>query len=443
MLKVVTENKLKFIAIHLAIGILATFSFFPKLYGISIFAIGFVIVALSSNQKEEALVISSYIVGVEVFLRMIQGTITYETGKYGVMVFLVIGMLVGPTKQKPTISYIIYILLLLISIVFTQVPEGESIKNAIVFNLSGPIALGVSALYLYKRPISFSQLKDILFFMCLPVFSMVMYIYYRTPDLSEIVFGGVASFETSGGFGPNQVATAIGVGMFVVAVFLFLKIKLSGFVLLDALFLAYFTYRGLLTFSRGGIITGGFAFVIFAIFIILYRKGSFQTIFKYLAISSFFLLGVWLYTSDVTGGMLDNRYAGKNARGIQQEDVTSGRGDILEMQFESFKEAPLFGIGVGNGKYKRQYSGEDVTAASHNEVGRLIEEHGLLGVIILVMLFAIPIAHFRGSNNFQKAFIVSFFFFWFLTINHSAMRVAFPGFIYGLCLIIITDDGSA
>ena len=440
MLKTITNNKLLFIAIHIVIGFLATFSFFPKLFGISVFAIAFLSVIISSNNNEEALLFAGYITGVEVFLRMVKGTISFEMGKYGVIFILLIGLFIGPQKQKISLTFFIYILLLLLGIVFTQVPEGESLRKAIVFNLSGPMVLGFSALYLYKRPISKSQLLELLFLALLPVFSMVTYMYFRTPDLKEIVFGGGSLGETSGGFGPNQVATILGVGIFILAAFLLLKVKLTGFVILDALFLMYFTYRGLLTFSRGGIVTAAIAFGVFSVFIMLYQKGSFTSIFKYILIGGVFISAVWIYTSDVTGGMLNNRYTGRNASGDKKRDATSGRGEIFQMQLESFYEAPLVGIGVGNGKYKRQLSGRKVTAASHNEVSRLIEEHGSLGIVMLLMLLFIPLSHFFQSTNYQRAFIGAFYLFWFLTINHSAMRIAFPGFIYALSLIQIIDD---
>ena len=423
MLKVVTNNRLLFIGIHVVIGFLAASSTFSKLFGAFIITVGLVIVVLSSNKKEEALLISSYIVGLEVFLRMTKGTISYEMGKYGVALFLIVGMLVGETKQKLSVAYFLYILLLLLGIVFTQVPEGESIRKAITFNLSGPIVLGICALYLYKRPIEFSELKQILFFLLLPIFSMVSYMYFRTPNLREMVFGTGSNFDTSGGFGPNQVSTILGLGMFVLAVFLYMKIKVTGFIILDALFLAYFTYRGLLTFSRGGVLTAG--------------VGSIKLIIKYLFISSFFIFGIWLYTSNITGGMIDNRYAGKDRTG-KKKDVSSGRLGVFTSQLESFKEAPLFGIGVGNGKYKREKKGELITT-SHNEVSRIIEEHGLIGVILLIILIYIPMVHFKNANNFQRGFILSFFVFWFLTVNHSAMRIGFPGFIYALSLIHIRD----
>ena len=155
----------------------------------------------------------------------------------------------------------------------------------------------------------------------------------------------------------------------------------------------------------------------------------------------FFILAIWIYTSNITGGMLDNRYAGKNAIGVQK-DITTGRVDILETQGLNFLDNPL-GIGVGNGKYERMNSTKKVTAASHNEVGRLLEEHGIIGLILLIVLTTIPLFNFIRGDMYQRAFIIAFYSIWFLTINHSAMRIALPGFIYALSLIKITDYEDA
>ncbi len=395
---------------------------------------------MSKNRNEEALYLISYLVGVEVFMRMSGGTLLYETGKYGLILFALLGLLLGQVKQKATVSFLIYMLLLLIGIMFTQTPQGESIRKAVVFNLSGPITLGIFALYCYKRTITITQLKELLFMCLLPMFAMIGYIYFRTPSLEELVFNTSSNFDTSGGFGPNQVATIIGFGVFILGVFLFIRVSLSFYIFLDAIFLAYFTYRGLLTFSRGGMITAAVGFLFFAVFMFLFQKVTFAKISKYIFIVLFLFLGIWLYTSNITGGMIDNRYAGKNASGIKKKDATAGRGKLFEAQIESFYESPIFGIGVGNGKYKRLESGEKITAASHNEASRLIEEHGLLGIISLLILLIVPLPGIYFGNNYQRAFLISFFIFWFLTINHSAMRIAFPAFVYGLSLIRITPD---
>ena len=441
MINKILGNKFLFIGIHLFLGFLVTFLPIAKIYTILIFIVGALIIYTTRNKNEEALYLAGYLVGAEVFIRMTGGTLLYETGKYGLMIFILMGLFMGPSKHKQTVSFIVYIMLLLIGIAFTQVPLGESIRKAIAFNLSGPVTLGIFAVYCYKRPIKISQLNELLFMCLLPTFAMISYIYFRTPNLEEMVFGTLSNFDMSGGFGPNQVATMIGFGAFILAAFLFVRVNLSVYIFLDAIFLAYFIYRGLLTFSRGGMITATIAFIFFAIFMFSFQKVTLVKISKYVFVTLILFLGVWLYTSNVTGGMIDNRYAGENSKGVKKKDITAGRVDIIESQLDNFYESPIFGIGVGNGKYNRLESGKHITAASHNEASRLIEEHGLFGIVALLILLITPLENMYFSNNYQRAFLIAFYVFWFLTINHSAMRIAFPAFVYGLSLIrIIPDD---
>ena len=439
MIKFILNNRLLFLGVHIIIGYLSTFSFFPKVFTGIIFLIAIPLIFINNNKNEEALVFSAYLVSAEVFLRMTKGFILYETGKYGVILFLLLGIFVGRFKQKFSVSLFFYLLLLLLGIVFTRVPEGEYIRKAIAFNLSGPFVLGIAGLYFYKRLIFKEDLLNTLFFMLLPLISMITYLFFYTPNLREIVFGGVANFATSGGFGPNQVSTALGLGVFIISVLILLKKRITGYVLLDVFVLLYFVYRALLTFSRGGLITGIVAIISFVLFYSLFKKVSLRAFISYTGLTVVFIVSIWLYTSNITGGMLDNRYAGKNAKGVLKKDITSGRGAILNEQIASFVDNPL-GIGVGNGKYKRQGAIGHVTAASHNEVGRLIEEHGIIGFIILLLLLVLPLLNFWVGDNYNRAFTTAFYIFWFLTINHSAMRIAFPGFIYGLSLINITYE---
>jgi hypothetical protein len=442
MLNRIIENKLLLIAIHILIGFLATFSFFPKIFGFICILVPIIYLISQKNFNEEALIFSAYIVGAEVFLRMTDAFILYETGKYAVIIFLTIGFFFGRFNQKFGVQFLFYLLLLFIGIFFTRVPEGESIRKAIVFNLSGPLVLGVSAIYFYKRLITKKNLLDSLFCMLLPLFSTVTYLYFRTPDLKEIIFNGSANYSASGGFGPNQVATAIGLGIFLIVVFILMKKKITGFIVLDTLFLVYFIYRGLLTFSRGGILTGIIALIVFSVFFFISNKNSLQTFVKYFTVAITFSVAIWVYTSGITGGMLDNRYTGKNASGVEKADITSGRIDILQIQIQNFILNPI-GIGVGNGKYNRELLDNQVTATSHNEAGRLIEEHGIFGLIILIGLLTIPLFNIWFSNNYQRSFLIAFYLIWFLTINHSAMRIALPGFIYALSLIKIVEDERA
>ena len=116
MLEKLLNNKLLLIAIHIVIGFLATFSWFPKIFGVVIISISIVLIVVFKNQNEEALLFSSYLVGAEVFIRMTKGFILYETGKYGVILFLSLGIILGPFKQRFSLQFIFYLLLLFHSI---------------------------------------------------------------------------------------------------------------------------------------------------------------------------------------------------------------------------------------------------------------------------------------------------------------------------------------
>jgi O-antigen ligase len=272
--------------------------------------------------------------------------------------------------------------------------------------------------------------------MLLPIISMLALLYFRTPSVSEIAFGGGASFEASGGYGPNQVATILGVGAFIVGVHLFFKRRIFMLFSIDIILFTYLIYRGLLTFSRGGMITAILAISVFTYYYILSRKNKILNLAKYSGLVVMFGIALFVYTSNATGGMLENRYANKNASGKEKADITTGRATLLVSEMSAFLDHPFFGVGVGGGKFYRLEELE-IQAASHNEMGRLIGEHGLIGIVALFLLITVPVRHMFKQPYLARAFLASFLIFWFLTINHSAMRIAFPGFIYGLSVAII------
>jgi hypothetical protein len=70
-------------------------------------------------------------------------------------------------------------------------------------------------------------------------------------------------------------------------------------------------------------------------------------------------------------------------------------------------------------------------AASHDEITRMLAEHGSLKWLLI--LFITPLILFL-ENKFNL-FLLCFLAFWFLTINHAAMRTAIPAFVYSLSLL--------
>ena len=430
-----TSQYLKFVIIHLLIG-LVVFLVPPisKVYAITIILVGFRYVILRKNANNEALYVAAYIVGAEVFLRMTQGNIFEQYAKYGVMGILIIGMFFRGFS-KNAIMYWIFGLLLLPGVIygFFTLNFETDIRKAITFNIIGPITLTVSAIYCYQRIVTFQQIKNIIDMLAYPLMATLVYMYLYTPDIKAVVTNTQSNFETSGGFGPNQVSTILGLGIFLFFIKVILNSKTIGIRNINIFFFLFITFRGIVTFSRGGVITGFVMIIIVVILLLVFTRSQGKSKVVSLVVFGLIALsGVWAYSSIQTSGLIDKRYANKDAKGRVKESKLTGREKLIESEFNMFLDNPIFGIGVGKNKeYREETTG--IEAASHNEITRMLAEHGMFGLFGLIILLVTPMVLYL--NNKQNIFVFSFVVFWLLTINHAAMRLAAPAFVYALSLL--------
>lgn len=432
----------KLLVFHAFLG-LAVFAFKPLAivyFLVMTVFFGYKIITVSKKNKAfYVLLACAYVVGIEVFLRMNNGTFFYEASKYLIIVFILMGMFSSSFNSRALI-FVIYIMLLLpgIFVAVSNMGFETNIRKAIAFNLSGPICLGISAIFCYRRKLSLKQVKIILAAFLLPLVSMSVYLFFYTPNLQDAITGTGSNYETSGGFGPNQVATVLGIGMFVLTTRFFMTRETMLLKVLDLMMLGFLSFRAIVTFSRGGVFT---ALIMIAFFMLLYylkvninsKKRILRSVLVFLAMSFF----IWMVSSIQTGGFIDKRYANEDAAGNEKEDLTTGRTDLVAFEINEFLDHPFLGIGVGKVKENR-FNETGVLAASHNELSRIIAEHGLMGIFAFLILLIVPLVlRFRDKTNL---FFYSFYLFWFLTINHSSMRIAAPAFIYALCLLNITYE---
>jgi O-Antigen ligase len=402
-------------------------------------AVGYFLIRifLSGNKKDEVLLAAAYITGFEVFSRMTGGAFTYEFAKYAVILFLVIGMFYRGFRKKSW-PYVLYLFLLVPGILFSAInlDYGTDIFNAVSFNLSGPFSLGIAALYCYDRKMPQKRIEEIMVAVLLPIISMAAYLYIYTPNIRDVLTGTQSNFAASGGFGPNQVATVLGLGMFILFTRLFL-INNRFANIFDLILLVFVSYRGIVTFSRGGIITATICAIAF--FVVFFMKSKLSrkaVLIPKIATIVVAILATWAFTSFSTSGLIDKRYANQDAAGREKKDLTTGRAELINTELEAFYNFPLTGVGVGKiREYRLEQTGR--LSASHNELSRILSEHGIFGFFALLVLFFTPLI-FRSRNK-KNLFMYSFFLFWFLTINHSSMRIVAPAFIYGLTLISITN----
>ena len=426
---------LNLILFHVGVGFLVfLFPFVSKIYGYAIFILGPLYIIKKQNKNNEALMAAAYVVGSEVFLRMTGGNPLYEISKYGVMVFIFIGMYFSGFSKGAT-PYWIFILLLIPGVVLSTfvLNFGTDIKNAIAFNISGPACLATASLYTFRRKIPSDQMNTILLCMGLPIVACMTYLTFYTPNIRDVVTSTQSSFETSGGFGPNQVATILGLGMFIFFSRIILESRTKYMFIINLIVAMNISYRGIVTFSRGGMITG-FLMIILLLFF-LYSKSNFKGRVKLnylIVLVSLAMIATWTYTSFQTGGLIDKRYANQDAAGRKNESQLTGREDVAKGEIDVFLANPFFGVGVGKGVEVRKAETGDGTL-SHDEITRMLAEHGTLGIIGLLILFFTPL--FLYIENKFNMYLLCFVAFWFLTINHAAMRTAAPAFVYSLSLI--------
>ena len=428
-------NYIQLLALHVGLAVVLFFiPFLSKIYALLIAVMGVYYIISKNNQNNEVFYVSAYLVGAEVFLRMTGGNLNNEYVKTIVSLLMLLGFVLSGFS-KNSIVYWLYFLLLIPGIIVTMSNQNLDleIRKAITFNISGPVCLGLCALYCYQRTISYNQLHNGLIFLGLPIVSTLTYLLLYNPSVRDVVTGTQSNFATSGGFGPNQVATILGIGMFVFFCQLVFLSKSKRMMLLNGFLLVTCSYRAIVTFSRGGVISGVamIVCVILATYFLANKSGK-RKVSWIIFVTGILALSIWTYSVIETSGLIAKRYANQDAAGRVKKDRLGGREQILGTELELFKENPIMGVGVGMGKsYRGEMLGEEV--ASHNEMTRLLAEHGMFGVLILLILLVTPIILY--VLNYQNIYFFSFYFFWLLTINHAAMRIAAPAFVYALTLL--------
>ncbi len=430
------------ILFHVGLGILASLNrdlMYPVLVATLIYFTYRIVTG--EDKQQQVFLACAYIAGAEVFFRMAKAYIFWETGKYAVIFYCLLGMTYLGFKRDSA-PYLLYFFFLLpaIAVSYNQLTYDIDFRKSVLFNLSGPFCLSVAAVFTFGRKVTQKQLMEILDYMVYPIITMVVYIVLYSPDVREAITNTASNANISGGYSGNQVSTVLGLGAFLVLTRFFIPYKNALVQGIMMFFMGLMAYRALLTFSRGGVLV---ALIMVVAFVGMYYlsgfvRGSIKPSFKLLTLV-FAGLALWGYTQIQTGGLIENRYTNKDAMGREKEDITTGRAALFQAEWDAFTNSPVLGVGAGQIKvyFEKEF---DIRSASHNEITRTLAEHGAFGILaLLTLIFAPIITMLQGRRNL---FFWPFLIFWFLTIAHSSMRVALPAFVYALCLLNVNYESE-
>ena len=258
------KSPLFWVGFHVLLGISAVFTRYPLIVYFY-FALGSSVWLLfkrsgktrqpfiRSNTNNLLGPLLAYFTSFELLARMAKTTplIPWEVGKY-LLFFLLLAGIVASRKAGRTGALLV--ILLIPALLYDL--SGQVTFQDLRFNLLGPINLGLAVWFFSGKRYSPQALGRLLLFMLLPLISALAYTLFRSPDLSSYEFNLLGNAALSGGFGPNQVSTAFGLGMFISFYIWLNRMTLTGKRWLDLGIVLAFSFQGLFSFSRGGMIGG-------------------------------------------------------------------------------------------------------------------------------------------------------------------------------------------
>lgn len=393
-----------------------------------------------------------YLAGFEIVYRIGKFYLLWELGKYLCIMVLVFGLLFSKRSFKIATPFIVYMLLLMPGIgvaLYYGYSDSVYVRKLILQNMSGPICLGIAGVYFFRRQFSQESIIRLLRIGILPSITLVTLLFLGK-KISEISFATGSNFETSGGFGPNQVSTMLGWGIILLGFAFFQKVHLTINKITDLALLALLAFRGLLTFSRGGMVGALLGLVLcFGIPLLFNKEGRKKigrSLIQFSLVGGLFFFTL-VFVNQLTNNYLYYRYIGGTPQEIAYASKTdntgyylSGRELVAQQEWEAFKDFPFFGTGAGQGTIYR-IEKYQFTTSSHLEFTRLIGEHGLFGLFAgLIMLF-MPIKHFfKHKNLVTRQWLILFFIISVFTMFHSGMRLAMPAVSFAMAFILIINQ---
>lgn len=373
----------------------------------------------------------AYIIGAEVLWRMAQVPVFWEFGKYASAVIAIIAIVRRTDLAVPKLP-LLYLALLIPACGLTFIQhDASSVRAILSVQMTGPALLLVASWFFSKVKITQSDLRTLMFALTVPLLSVAFATLYYTVTTDEIQFTGESNFATSGGFGPNQVSSMLGLGVFVAIAALLLfsnSIRYRAFLLGCA---GFFAAQSVMTFSRGGIYNAAGGIVVMVLVGLLWSpKVTLGRIAPVAALVVLFLSLLFPVMNRFTGGQLQERF---------EDTGTASRTEIAESDIALFLDNPVLGVGVGE-SYALRSVYLNRKAMSHTEFSRMLSEHGIFGLGALLMLVAMVVVQFKRQRSAQgRALVLGCATWCCLFMTNAGMRMAAPSLMWGLMFVTVSD----
>lgn len=422
-----------YIGIHLLMGVAGLQSRSVATLHVVVFTVVFVGHLFWSRRLDRIVALTAYGALCDGYWRMTTSAAPWEFPKYILAAGALAILLRFARPWRGAGAPLIFLACLVPGIVRIMISMGLSPSREVISSIEmGLLSLGLAALAFRQVVASESDVWQLLWIMLGPVAAALGATTWSTLTSSDLQFTDESNFAVTGGFGPNQISSLLGLGILLCVLLAFQR-RGARHLAVQAVLGLWLTWAVFLTFSRGGM----YSLVVSAAAMLLVgvgTRGSRLRSVVVLVVGVIGLVVMFASANDFSGNWLEGRYDDGAT-----SSSTTGRTNLAEMDLQVFGEHPL--AGVGTGQSTKYHVGGLTGASAHTEYTRIVAEHGMLGLAAIGSLGVMAVAGFRSNRSRWNRLLVAGAGVWALsTMLHAATRLAAVGLIFALTQLRVEAD---
>ena len=196
-----------FLVLHipLALAIHAS-SMVATIHGCVVMIAGLLVISAPSKTERVAY-ICAYVAGSELLWRMGKSSLFWETGKYAVALLLLMAIVRSGRGRSTALPMLYFALLVPSTVMMLSTAEGfADARNELSFNLSGPLALTVSAWFFARLSIRRTDMYWLWFALLGPIVGVAFLALFgiATAENFKVAGSSASNAMAAGGYGPNR-----------------------------------------------------------------------------------------------------------------------------------------------------------------------------------------------------------------------------------------------
>ena len=386
------------------------------------------------------LCIAAFLPAAEIVWRQAQVTLPYLFTPYVLIAMSILTLITSyPSINRVGRMALMYFALLLPSSLVTFSVAEENARKLVAFSLTGVACLTALTIVFSQLTIRTWLYRRMLWIMLIsgvgPLSIALTAITDYIVNVGDLEFSTQSNSITSGGFGPVQVSSLMGLTVIVAILIILVERDLATRVIAGAVGV-WSAVQSLLTFSRGGMFAVGIA-VAALVVVQAWNREARRKVF--VLVGACLLFGYFILIprlDSFTRGGLEERFS----------DTRTGRTELASSDIDIFLDNPIFGVGPGMSKYRRvpyeicelRSDKCNFEGSSHTEFTRMLAEHGVVGLVSMVILLLLALQAFRraGSSLAVTAVMMT----WAVTqMVYANLRIAAVPFAFAFAFLKIRE----